>query len=95
MSPRRRIQKTKKLDGRRMINQRAALKRSAAGRNGRGQDLVIHGKLTSKRDPFLQQRIDEVVRMALSAQQSAHTMDVLYEGKLRFSRSGLKVHRVG
>jgi len=85
----------KKLDGRRMINQRAASKRTAAGTQPRGMDLVLHGSITSKRDPFLQQRIDMVVATAQKHDQD-HSMDVVRDIHiLRFSPSGLKCHKVG
>lgn len=66
----------KKLDGRRMINQRAASKRSKAGTQPKGVGLVIHGSSTSKRDPDLQKRIDMVVAMA-QAKECDHSTDVI------------------
>jgi hypothetical protein len=85
-----------KLDYHRMSACRGAKKRAATKRPGRGADLVIHGRITTKRDPFLQQRIDMVVKNALRAQQSGHSTDVIngYH-TLRFHSSGLKCHRVG
>ena len=86
----------RKLDGRRMNNQRAASKRSKADTQPRGVSLVIHGSITSKKDPDLQKRIDMVVENALKAQQSGHCTDVIngYH-TLRFHSSGLKVHQLG
>lgn len=84
----------KKLDGRRMINQRAASKRSKAGTQPKGVGLVIHGSITSKRDPDLQKRIDMVVENARKAQQSGHCTDVINEYH-RVAHSHLKVRQVG
>ncbi len=70
-------------------------KRAAAKRQGRGADLVIHGTIESKRDPFLQKRIDAVVAAA-KKHALDHSMDVVRDLHiLRFSPSGLKCHRVG
>ncbi len=68
-------------------------KRATAKRQRRGADLVIHGTTKSKRDPFLQQRIDAVVEAAQARDQS---IDVVRDIHIsRFNPSGLKCHRVG
>jgi len=81
-----------------VINQRAAAKRARAGRQERGADIVIHGAIKSKRDPFLQKRIDAVVAAAKAREhtEGSHSMDVVRDIHiLRFSPSGLKCHKVG
>ncbi len=68
---------------------------AAAKCQGRGADLVIQGTTKSKRDPFLQQRIDMVVAMAQEHDRN-HSMDAVRDIHIsRFSPSGLKCHRVG
>ncbi len=70
-------------------------KRTTAKRQRRGADLVIHGTTKSKRDPFLQQRIDMVVALAQEHDRD-HSMDVGRDIHIsRVSPSGLKCHRVG
>ncbi len=83
----------KKLDGRRLSVQRSIKKRAAAGRQGRGVNLVIHGTTTSKRDPDLQARIDKVVAMA-QMKECDHSTDVI-NGFHHIARASLKCHRVG
>ncbi len=83
----------KKLDGRRLSVQRSIKKRAAAGHQARGVSLMIHGRITSKRDPDLQKRIDEVVAMA-QKKECDHNTDMI-NGFHHIARASLKCHRVG
>lgn len=68
-------------------------KRAAAGHQARGVSLMIHGRITSKRDPDLQKRIDQVVAMA-QKKECDHNTDVI-NGFHHIARASLKCHRVG
>lgn len=84
-----------KLDGRRINNQRLATKRTQEKSHGRGADFVIHGKISSRRDPGLQKRIDDVVKAALE-RENDHNTDVVNDYRnSRFRVNGLKCTRVG
>jgi SOS-response transcriptional repressor LexA len=85
--------RVKKLDGRRLSNQRQADQRTRTRSHGRGAEFVIHGSNKSKRDPQLQERIDQVVAAAL-AREKDHNTDVVH-GFHHVAGSRLRASKIG
>ena len=78
------------------VHRKTTVKKKSLPRvRGRGTELLLHGRIQSKRDPDLQKRIDMVVADALAAGRDHNTDVMTASSKLKFISSGLKVHRVG